>query len=146
MDEGGAFEPARDDGGDRAEQGSETILLAEDEDMIRTMVSRVLRTQGYRVLEARDGSEAVRLGTEAREPIHLLLTDVVMPGMNGKEVTAKLAAAHPEMRVLYISGYTDNADVSRGVLDESADFLQKPFTPETLTRRVRETLSRPRDP
>ncbi|WP_447974393.1 ATP-binding protein [Nitrospira sp. Kam-Ns4a] len=146
MDEGGAVEPTRDDGGDRAEQGSETILLAEDEDMIRTMVSRVLRARGYRVLEARDGSEAVRLGTEAREPIHLLLTDVVMPGMNGKEVAATLAAAHPEMRVLYISGYTDNADVSCGVLGERADFLQKPFTPETLTRRVRETLSRPRDP
>jgi len=117
--------------------GRETILLAEDEDMIRTMVSEQLQARGYRVLAASDGLEAFRLGVDTREPIHLLLTDVVMPGMSGREVAERLAAAHQEMRVLYMSGYTDDAAV-RG----DGDLLTKPFAPQELARRVREILDR----
>ena len=120
--------------------GTETILVVEDEDQIRTLVRGVLRASGYTVLEARHGEEAVRLGEERPEPIHLLLADVVMPGMHGPELAERLVARHPGLKVLYMSGYTDQAVVERGVLQAGAPFLQKPFTPAVLRRKVRELL------
>ena len=101
-----------------------------------------LQSGGYRVLETGDARQACTILEEFREPIHLLLTDVVMPNMSGKELAARSATLHPESRVLYMSGYTDNAIVVHGVLEATASFLQKPFAPKTLLKKVREVLDR----
>ncbi len=124
--------------------GSETILLAEDEEMVRIFTKAVLESQGYTVLEARDGSQALELARQHGGPIHLLVTDVVMPGMSGRALAERLAQAHPDTTVLYLSGYTDNTIVPHGVLDEGTAFLQKPFTPHALALKVREVLDTPR--
>ena len=124
-------------------RGSETILLVEDDEMIRNLVQKVLQANGYRVLVAANGRDAERVAGQHEGPIHLLMTDVVMPGMNGREVAERLAAARAGVRVLYLSGYTDDAIVHHGVLEPGVAFLQKPFTPAVLGRRVREVLDSP---
>jgi two-component system cell cycle sensor histidine kinase/response regulator CckA len=120
--------------------GSETILLVEDDSSVRSLVHAVLEPRGYKVLVARDGDDALFLCEQHKGPIHLLLTDVVMPGMSGRELAERLSPFHREMRVLYMSGYTDNAIVHHGVLDASVTFLQKPFSPPALANKVRAVL------
>jgi len=121
---------------------SETILVVEDSDMVRSLVSQVLRKAGYSILEARSGEDALRIAGLYEGPIHLLVTDVVMPGMGGRQVADRLTATRPETRVLYVSGYTENAIVHQGVLEAGIDFLEKPFTPQALEQRVAEVLGR----
>jgi len=121
-------------------RGSETILLVEDEEVVRGLARQVLEQAGYNVLDAGSGDEAIRLCRELREPIDLLLTDVVMPKTSGKEVAERLIRLRPATRVLYMSGYTDDAIVHHGVLDANVEFIQKPFTPIALARKVREVL------
>jgi CheY-like chemotaxis protein len=121
-------------------RGSETILLVEDEAQVRALASLVLEGCGYTVLAASCGDEALRLAAEHSGPIHLLLTDVVMPGMSGRELARALAAAGRPVPVLYTSGYTNDAIVHHGVLDDEFMLLQKPFTPDALARAVRRAL------
>jgi PAS domain S-box-containing protein len=123
--------------------GDETILVVEDQEPVRRLTRKVLETQGYAVLAAADGPEALRMAERHPGTIHILVTDVVMPGMSGREVGRRLAAGRPEMRVLYLSGYADDSIVRHGVVEPGLAFLQKPFTPETLSRRVREVLDAP---
>ncbi|CAA9339559.1 MAG: Sensory box histidine kinase/response regulator [uncultured Gemmatimonadetes bacterium] len=123
-------------------RGTETILLVEDDDGVRRLARRVLSRAGYEVLEAPDGHEALTAAAAHPGPIHLVVTDVVMPGMSGREVAERMAAARPEAEVLYTSGYTDDAIVHHGVLDDGMAFLQKPFDPSTLLRAVRGALNR----
>ena len=123
--------------------GAETILLVEDEANIRALLDEILTEKGYTVLIAADGENAIARSMEHKEKIHLLLTDVVMPKMNGKEVASQLLQARPEMKVLFMSGYTSHAIVSRGVLDEGIEFLEKPFTSSSVARRVRQVLDSP---
>jgi two-component system, cell cycle sensor histidine kinase and response regulator CckA len=120
--------------------GNETILLAEDEEIVRNLARQVLEMYGYRVLEAASGKEALFICEQNTEPIHLLITDVIMPEMGGPELASRVAKLCPETKVLYMSGYTDSAIVHQGELDESAKFIQKPFTAERLARKVREVL------
>lgn len=120
--------------------GQETILVVEDEASILLMVQRILGTLGYRVLTAASPAEALRLASEEQGPIDLLITDVVMPGMNGRELAAELRAICPGLRCLFMSGYTGDVVFSRGVLQEEGNFLQKPFFARDLAGKVRETL------
>jgi len=123
-------------------RGSETILVAEDEEEVRKLTVRILKKQGYNVLEASDGNEAFNACEKHRGPIHLLVTDVVMPGMSGRTLAERLASLHPEMNVLYMSGYTDNAIVHHGILEGGMNYIQKPFPIEGLSRKVREVLDK----
>jgi len=123
-----------------AEEGShETILFVEDDNMVRDMVTAVLEQFGYRVVEAEDAQAALQ-ACEKEGHIDLMITDVVMPGQSGPDLARQASTLHREMKVLYISGYTDDAIVHHGVLDENIPFLQKPFTPQTLALKVRELL------
>jgi CheY-like chemotaxis protein len=124
-------------------QGSETILLAEDEDMVRALARRILQAHGYTVLEARDGTECLQICQAHKGTIHLLMTDVVMPGLSGRAVADRVAPLRPDMKVLYLSGYADNAVIHHGLLDTGRAFLQKPFSPRTLAHKVREVLDAP---
>jgi hypothetical protein len=120
--------------------GSETILVVEDEEIVRKLACHALRMSGYQVVEVPNSSEALRVSERYEGPIHLLLTDVVMPRMSGRELASRLTSMRPTMKVLYMSGYTDNAIVHHGVLDPGLAFIQKPFTPGMLARKVREVL------
>jgi PAS domain S-box-containing protein len=120
--------------------GSETILLVEDDAQVRELVERVLQEQGYTVLVAPDGPQALELSTHHVEPIHLLLTDVVLPGVSGKELAETLVQAQPGLKTLYMSGYTDEAISHHGVLEPGVAFLQKPVSLITLARKIREVL------
>ncbi len=131
------------DKSDDLPRGTETVLLVEDEPSVRELAVRTLRQQGYQVLEAANGDEALRVFQEhAEEAIHLLLTDVVMPRLGGKELADRLKAMHPDIKVLFISGYTNNAIVHHGVLKPGITFLPKPFSPQMLAHKVREVLDR----
>ena len=123
-------------------RGSETVLLVEDEELVRDLGVRVLERLGYRVLQAADGHEAVALTRGYGERIDLLLTDVVMPGMHGRELADELAPIHPETKVLFTSGYTDDAIVHHGVLDEGVSFIGKPYSPSALAKKVRDVLDK----
>lgn len=124
--------------------GTETILLVEDEESLRTLAARILGQCGYRVLPATDAAEALALSQRHEGPIHLMVTDVVMPGTSGPELAKRLGPLRPEMKVLYMSGYTENGIVRHGVLEEDTSFLQKPFDRKGLARKVREVLDSPR--
>lgn len=121
-------------------RGTETILLVEDERGVRLLALRVLEGNGYSVLEAAEGPTAIELVRQYEGPIHLLVTDVVMPHMGGRAVADAVTSLRPTVKVLYLSGYTANAIVHRGVLDPKTPFLEKPFTPATLASKVREVL------
>ncbi len=122
--------------------GNETILVVEDEEEVRKLTVRILQNKGYRVLTASDGNAALLVVKRYVSPIHLMLTDVVMPGINGRELAKKMESFHPKMKVLYMSGYTENAIVHHGILDEKMDYIPKPFTVEGLTKKVREALDK----
>jgi len=119
---------------------TETILLVEDALRVRAVVREILEMNGYHVLEARHGAEAIEISERHRGPIHLMVTDVVMPHMSGGELAQRLQPVRPDMRVLYMSGYTDDAIVRHGVLGAGMAFLSKPFTPDALALKVREVL------
>jgi PAS domain S-box-containing protein len=121
-------------------RGGETILLVEDEDGLRDLAQLVLETSGYKVLCARDGIEAMQISHDYTEAIHLLFTDVVMPKMSGRQLTDSLIISRRDMKVLFMSGYTDDTMVRHGIEDEGTNFLAKPFTPVALTQKVREVL------
>ena len=125
-----------------AARGHETILLVEDEEMVRSMMTMILQQSGYKVLEAANGLEAVAVAEKHEEPVHLLMTDLVMPHLSGREVADRLTALKPTLRVLFISGYTEDLIVHQGVESSSVDFLHKPFNLEVLKNKVREVLDR----
>jgi two-component system, cell cycle sensor histidine kinase and response regulator CckA len=122
------------------QDGNETVLLVEDEEMVRKLASQLLKESGYSVLEASGGDEAMDICKTYQEPIDLLITDVVMPKMSGRDVAAQLKTLHPETRVLFMSGYTDDAIVHHGIVDSDIAFIQKPFSATSLTQKIREVL------
>ena len=124
-------------------RGTETVLVVEDQPEVRRLTLAVLRNHGYRLLEAANGSQALSLCEQYPEPIHLLITDVVMPGMTGRELAMRLVALRPSLKTLYTSGYTANAIVHEGVLDPDVAYLPKPFSPAQLAAKVREVLLEP---
>jgi CheY-like chemotaxis protein len=121
-------------------RGTETILVAEDEDSVRAVATAALASRGYNVLAAADGEAALVLARQYPHPIDLLLTDVVMPGINGRELAELMTQERPELRVLFASGYTDDASLLHGIRTDELSFLQKPFSPADLVRRVRSLL------
>jgi len=123
--------------------GTETILLAEDDAILRPLAKGLLAKLGYTVLDAADAAEALETARQYGQPIHLLVADVVMPGASGRELARQLEKSRPETKVLYVSGYTDDAIVHHGMLEPGLNFLQKPFTPAVLARKVREVLDAP---
>jgi two-component system, cell cycle sensor histidine kinase and response regulator CckA len=124
-------------------RGTETVLVVEDDAVVRGLIRQILQHAGYVVLEAATGDEALRVATGHKGRIHLLVTDVVMPGLGGRAAAERLAERHQGLRVLFVSGYTDDAVVRHGVLHDKVNFLQKPFTPATLAWKVREVLDQP---
>jgi CheY-like chemotaxis protein len=120
--------------------GKETVLVAEDQEEVRNLVEEILAVQGYTVLKASNGDEALRLGRTVKKPIHLLLTDMVMPGMNGKELAERMQKIFPGMKVILMSGYADDGIIQWSTVMQGMDFLQKPFRVETLIRKVRNVL------
>jgi two-component system cell cycle sensor histidine kinase/response regulator CckA len=120
--------------------GGETILLVEDDQALRKMAAEVLRDTGYKVLTAPSGADALQVAAEHQGPLDILLTDIVMPGMTGRELAEQIVARFPQIRVLYMSGYTDDAIVNHGLQDQSIHVLQKPFTHQELVRHVHEAL------
>ncbi|MDQ3428124.1 MAG: response regulator, partial [Gemmatimonadota bacterium] len=121
-------------------RGGEVVLLAEDRADVRRFTARVLRECGYEVLEADSGESALALARDLAGPVHVLLTDAVMPGMSGKVLAERLGTARPETRVVFMSGYTDDAVLDRSVVESGITFLQKPFTPVRLAAAVRSAL------
>jgi two-component system sensor histidine kinase EvgS len=120
--------------------GTETILIVEDEKSVREMAIKILTRLGYKVLSASDGTQAIATAEGCQEPINLLMTDVVMPGMNGRQIATRLSQAHPEMKILYTSGYTENIIAHHGVIDEGLHFIGKPYTPQSLAQKLREVI------
>jgi CheY-like chemotaxis protein len=120
--------------------GTETVLLVEDQAHARAVIRDTLRRRGYAVIEATGGSDAIEKSAGYEGAIHALLTDVVMPGMSGRQLAEHLHAARPDLRVVYMSGYTDDAIVHHGILETGLAFVQKPFTADTLLRKLREVL------
>jgi CheY-like chemotaxis protein len=120
--------------------GSETVLLVEDEEILRKLAAEILRSSGYQVIEAASGEEALDVWGRASSSIHLLVSDMIMPGMNGRALAERLRESSPALKVLYISGYTENILDLHGPLSGTTSFLQKPFQPRVLTKRVRELL------
>jgi CheY-like chemotaxis protein len=127
-----------------SERGGATILLAEDDTSVRELVRTMLTKKGYRVLCASDGEQAIDMASKHAGTIDLLLTDVVLPGLNGREVAERMRDARPDLRVLYMSGYTDDAILRRGVLTQRSSLIQKPFSAADLTSRVNELLAHPK--
>ena len=121
-------------------RGSETILLVEDDDTLRDLAKKILQKHGYSVLDAHNGEKALRVTDKHHGPLHLILTDVVMPGMNGREVVERLQSLRQEIKVLYMSGYLDNEIAPHGILDPGINFIEKPFTPKSLAMKVRRVL------
>jgi PAS domain S-box-containing protein len=128
--------------GSELPRGSETVLIVEDEDAVRHIVRRVLEAQGYEILEARDGNDALRICAQRGDRIDLVLSDVIMPGMGGRELSRALATTHPALPILFMSGYNEEGELSEADGDVRAELLAKPFTSETLARHVREALDR----
>jgi two-component system cell cycle sensor histidine kinase/response regulator CckA len=128
---------------DRALDGRWAVLVVEDEEMVRRLVARMLVLEGYRVLEARDGREALRVLQRAADRVRIVVTDLAMPGVNGRELATTVARCWPWVPVLFMSGYPAMRMVSEGALDPAAPFLQKPFTSDQLARKVRELLAAP---
>lgn len=120
--------------------GSETVLILENNNRLRNLTRKILQERGYMVLEAQDGEEALKVCEEHEGLIHLLLTDVVMPQMSGKEVAKRLQSLRPETKVIYMSGYLDDSIARHGVLAQDVNFVQKPFSPKDLFLIVREVL------
>ncbi|MDD1763072.1 MAG: response regulator, partial [Methanothrix sp.] len=120
--------------------GMETILVVEDAEMVRKLVCETLTAHGYHVIEASHAAEAQQLALSYNEPIHLLLADVIMPQMNGRELYQKLSALIPGIKVLYMSGYTDDVIAHHGILYEGVNFLQKPFTVHDLIQKIHKVL------
>ncbi len=123
-----------------AAAGTETVLLVEDEQNVRELVGDYLRRAGYHVLEAEDGEHAMKAAAAHHGSIQILVTDVVMPHMSGSELASKLAAVRPEMKVLFISGYTDDTVFRHGVLEGGVAYLQKPFNLNSVAQKIREVL------
>ena len=138
-----AAQPALVADADQPAPGHETILLVEDEENLRRLARQYLENQGYNVIDAPDGATAIQISQEHKGPIHLLLTDVIMPGMTGRELANQVSPTRPEMRVLYMSGYTENHIGHNGTLDQGITLLQKPFTLPSLKAKVREMLDTP---
>jgi DNA-binding NtrC family response regulator len=120
--------------------GSETVIVVEDEEAVRSLACRVLQDHGYTVLEAADGFAALRLSQDYLKEIHLVVTDVIMPGLGGRLLVSSLEKSRPKIKSLYISGHTDNMIVHHGILDTGLTFLQKPFSIGSFLRKVREVL------
>ena len=120
--------------------GTETILLVEDDPMLRPLAKGLLEKLGYTVIDAENTATALEAARQHAGPIHLLLADVVMPGASGRELARELEKTRPATKVLYVSGYTDDAIVHHGMLEPGLNFLQKPFTPAALARKVRDVL------
>jgi CheY-like chemotaxis protein len=127
---------------DAAPGGNETVLLAEDEDAVRTLTRLALQREGYTVLEARHGEEALTIAKQYAGTIHLLLTDLVMPKLSGRQLAELLLKVRTDMKVLYVSGYMDDAIIRHGLLMANTAFLQKPFSPDLLAQKVREVLDK----
>jgi len=121
-------------------QGAETILLVEDEENVRSLALKILKKQGYRILSAADGKDALKLVESHTVPLHLLVTDVVMPHVSGPELAEKLQAKFPGLKVLFMSGYTDDAVLRHGLIEAEMPFIQKPYTPQQLAQKVRQVL------
>ena len=121
-------------------RGSETLLLVEDDEMVRRLVRETLEREGYKLLEASDPVDARQICQTYPNKIDLMITDVVMPKLSGRELADQVVGIRPHMKVLYMSGYTDSAVVNSGVLDTQMAFLQKPFTPTVLAHKVRDVL------
>jgi PAS domain S-box-containing protein len=128
----------------RPSTGTETVLVVEDQEEVRAVIAATLRRQGYSVLLASDAHDAITASRSHSGPIHLLLSDVVLPGLSGRDLGRRLLAEHPDVRVLYMSGYTDDAIVHHGVLEPGLAFIQKPFTGDALLRKTRDVLDGPR--
>ena len=130
----------KDDREDDLPRGAETVLLAEDDSTVRAMVTEILQEKGYRVLEAANGDEALRVAQAQTEGIDILVTDVVMPNVGGPELSKRLRTAHPDVKVLFTSGYTEGVMFHFDDLPPGADFLRKPFMPDAMAVKVREVL------
>jgi PAS domain S-box-containing protein len=143
MDEVEKASPVHETTDQKVGGGPETILLAEDEDLVRDLITEILKPAGYSVLLAHDGEEALRISEEHKGTIHLLITDVVMPRLNGRDLVSRIQPSRPQMKVIYMSGYTENAILHHGVLEAGIHFIQKPFRPGELSRKIREVLDAP---